>query len=209
MTWIALVVGCARAGTAGTSPGAMAEVPTAAAGQEVAVFAGGCFWCLEADFDKLPGVISTTSGYAGGKEADPTYEQVSAHLTGHYEAVHVVYDPKVVPYEALLDYFWRHVDPTDAGGQFCDRGDSYRTAVFPGNEAQQKAAEASKAALSAAGWLPGPIVTPVLPKQRFWPGEVYHQDFHDKNPGRYLPYRRGCGRDAKVAQIWAKAPKAE
>jgi peptide-methionine (S)-S-oxide reductase len=201
------VVGCAQAGSGTTAPGAMAEVPVAAAGQEVAVFAGGCFWCLEADFDKLPGVIATTSGYAGGKEANPTYEQVSAHLTGHYEAVHVVYDPAVVPYDALLDYFWRHVDPTDPGGQFCDRGESYRTAVFPVNAAQQKAAEASKAALAASGWLPGPVVTPILANQRFWPGEVYHQDFHDKSPARYQPYRRGCGRDAKVAQVWAKAPK--
>ena len=210
MTWIVLGIGCAQAGSpTGASPTAMAPVPAPGPGQEVAVFAGGCFWCLEADFDKLPGVIATTSGYAGGKEENPTYEQVAGHHTGHYEALHVVYDPAVVPYQGVLDYFWRHVDPTDAGGQFCDRGDSYRTAVFPVNDAQAKAAEASKAALTASGWLPAPIVTPILPAQRFWPAEQYHQDFHHTNPGRYDSYRAGCRRDATVARVWAKAPAAK
>ncbi|MEZ4236706.1 MAG: peptide-methionine (S)-S-oxide reductase MsrA [Myxococcota bacterium] len=201
MTWMALWMACAQAG----SP-EMAEVPPAGPGQEVAVFAGGCFWCMEADFDKLKGVVATTSGYAGGKEANPTYEQVSAHRTGHYEAVRVVYDPKVVPYDKVLDYFWHHVDPTDPGGQFCDRGESYRTAVFPVNAEQRAIAEKSKAALDASGVLPGKVATAILPDQTFWPAEVYHQDFHDKNPGRYLPYRQGCGRDATVAKVWSKAP---
>jgi peptide-methionine (S)-S-oxide reductase len=193
VTWIA--IGCSHAAE-------MAIVPTPAAGQQVAVFAGGCFWCMEADFDKLSGVVSTTSGFAGGKLENPTYE----NHTGHIEAVHVVYDPKVLPYEKLLDYFWRHVDPTDAGGQFCDRGHAYQTAIFPVDEAQKKAAEASKAAITAAGWLAKPIVTEILPGQRFWPAEKYHQDFHVTTPARYVPYRQGCGRDATVAKVWAKAP---
>ncbi|MEQ1505194.1 MAG: peptide-methionine (S)-S-oxide reductase MsrA [Myxococcota bacterium] len=197
------MVACAVAGPT-TLP--MATVPTPAAGQQVAVFAGGCFWCMESDFDGLTGVISTTSGFAGGKTEHPTYEQVGAHGTGHAEAVYVVFDPKVVPYDKLVDYFWRHVDPTDAGGQFCDRGDSYRTAIFPVDPAQQAAAEASKAALTASGWLGKPVVTEIVPNQRFWPAEAYHQDFHHVNPGRYLPYRKGCGRDARVAEVWKNAP---
>ncbi|MEQ1569652.1 MAG: peptide-methionine (S)-S-oxide reductase MsrA [Myxococcota bacterium] len=192
---------------AGPSLLPMATVPTPAPGQQVAVFAGGCFWCLESDFDHLPGVVATTSGYAGGTEPNPTYEQVSSHATHHLEAVHVVFDPAVVDYAKVLDYFWRHVDPTDAGGQFCDRGESYRTAIFPLDDAQRKAAEASKAALDATGKLPGPIVTPILPSQTFWPGEQYHQDFHRTNPGRYEPYRKGCGRDARTAEVWRNLPR--
>jgi peptide-methionine (S)-S-oxide reductase len=184
----------------------MAVVPTPAAGQAVAVFAGGCFWCMESDFDKLPGVVSTTSGFAGGKEPNPTYEQVSAHTTGHIEAVQVIYDTKALTYDQVLSWYWHHVDPTDDGGQFCDRGESYETAIFPVDAAQQQAAEASKAALDATGKLPGPIVTRILPGQKFWPAEEYHQDFHQKNPGRYLPYRTGCGRDARVAQVWKDLP---
>lgn len=199
VAWLA--IGCSQA-----APQAMAPVPTPAAGQQVAVFAGGCFWCMEADFDKMPGVIATTSGYAGGKEVNPTYEEVGAHRTGHLEAVHVVFDPAVTSYEGVLDWFWRHVDPTDPDGQFCDRGDVYRTAIFPVDDAQKKAAEASKAALGSAGWLTKPIATEILPGQRFWPAEVYHQDFHVTTPGRYDPYRKGCGRDATVARVWAKAP---
>jgi peptide-methionine (S)-S-oxide reductase len=178
----------------------MATVPTPAPGQQVAVLAGGCFWCLEADMDKLPGVVATTSGFAGGRTDNPTYDQVNQHGTGHIEAVHVIFDPEVVSYEKVLDYFWRHVDPTDAGGQFCDRGETYTTAVFPLDEAQKKAAEVSKAAV--AKLLTKPIVTEIRPGAKFWPAEQYHQDFYKTNPARYLPYRQGCGRDARVAEVW-------
>lgn len=181
---------------------AAAQAPAPAAQTATAIFAGGCFWCMEADFDKLPGVLDTETGYAGGAVANPTYEQVSAEVTGHAEAVRVTYDPSTLSYERLLDYFWRHIDPTDGGGQFCDRGDSYESAIFALDEAQRAEAEASKAAIDASGKLPKPIVTPVLPATTFYPAEVYHQDFHTKNPARYAPYRYGCGRDARVAELW-------
>jgi peptide-methionine (S)-S-oxide reductase len=179
-----------------------APVPALAAGQAEAVFAGGCFWCVESDFDKLDGVIHTTSGYAGGRLANPTYLDVTSETTGHKEVVRVVYDTSKLTYSQVLDYFWRHVDPTDDGGQFCDRGDSYETAIYAVDDAQLQAAKASKEALEARRILPGPIVTPIEKLDRFWPAEVYHQDFHEKNPGRYLPYRMGCGRDLRVAEVW-------
>jgi peptide-methionine (S)-S-oxide reductase len=184
-----------------------APVPPALPGEAVAVFAGGCFWCLESDFDKLPGVVHTTSGYAGGHLPNPTYDAVNTETTGHKEAVRVVYDTSKLTYAQVLDYFWRHVDPTDDGGQFCDRGDSYRTGVYPVDEQQKREAEASKKAIDASGVLPGPVVTPVVSGATFWPAEIYHQDFHDKDPMRYLPYRKGCGRDATVAKVWAKAKR--
>lgn len=205
MTWLSFLLACSsQAASPKIEPvrQPMAAVPTPAAGQAVAVLAGGCFWCMEADFDKLTGVISTTSGFAGGHTENPTYDLVNMHGTGHIEAVSVIYDPKVVSYDALLDYYWHHIDPTDAGGQFCDRGETYQTAIFPVDEAQQKAAEASKAAIDASKTLSAPIVTQIRPNQRFWPAEQYHQDFHNKNPSRYLPYRAGCGRDARVAEVW-------
>lgn len=178
---------------------------TTPAGAAEAVFAGGCFWCVEHDFEALPGVIEAVSGYTGGTLENPRYEDVVTETTGHYEAVRVIYDPSVVTYEALLDHFWRHVDPTDAGGQFCDRGPSYRTAIFV-TEGQRAAAEASRAALQASGVLPAPVVTEVLPLQTFWTAEDYHQDYADKNPVRYRFYRTGCGRDARVAEVWRNAP---
>jgi methionine-S-sulfoxide reductase len=184
---------------------APAPVPAAKAGQEVAVLAGGCFWCLEADLDKLPGVIATTSGYAGGKKERPTYDEVGTALTGHTEVVHVVFDPKKVAYGQLLDYFWRHIDPTDAGGQFCDRGPQYRPAVFPQTPEQLAEATASRDRLSASGALARPVAVEITPGQTFWSAEVYHQDFYKKNPAHYQRYRSGCGRDAKVAEVW-KAP---
>lgn len=204
-----LFAACALAGGPLIGPEPMAEVPKPAAGQAVAVFAGGCFWCLEADFDKLPGVVATTSGYAGGTVEHPTYHQVGLGGTGHTEAVHVLYDTSKLSYDQVLNWFWRHVDPTDGDGQFCDRGSQYRPAIFPVDDAQLKAAEASKKAISDAGWLPAPNATGIVAGQTFWPAEVYHQDFHDKDPARYLPYRKGCGRDARVAQVWAKAPPLE
>lgn len=168
-----------------------------------AVFAGGCFWCTEADFDKMPGVISTTSGYTGGTVARPSYERVSAGGTGHYEAVRVVYDPRRISYAQLVERFWPTIDPTDAGGQFCDRGDSYRSAIFVTTE-QRPIAEASKMQLAKRGVLPGPIATEVLPATAFYPAEGYHQDYYKKNPVRYRFYRFNCGRDARLDKVWAK-----
>jgi len=182
---------------------APAVLPEAGPGQAVAVFAGGCFWCMESDFDGLDGIVHTTSGYAGGHLANPTYTDVTSETTGHREAVRVVYDTKKLTYDQVLDYYWHHVDPLDVGGQFCDRGESYTTAVFTLDATQKAAAEANKQALDARKVLASPIRTPIVPIDRFWAAEVYHQDFHDKNPGRYLPYRMGCGRDLKVAEVWA------
>ena len=188
----------------GTAAGA--EVP-ARAGLAKAVFAGGCFWCTEADFEKVPGVASAVSGYAGGRTERPTYEQVSAGGTGHYEVVEVTYDPSKVSYAALARYFFRTVDPTDAGGQFCDRGESYRTAIFAAAPADRAAAEAAKA--EAARALGRPVVTPVLPAARFWPAEDYHQDYYKKNSLKYRYYRGGCGRDARLKAVWGTQGKRE
>jgi len=171
---------------------------------EEVIFAGGCFWCVEKDFDQVVGVVETISGYTGGTTDNPTYKQVSKETTGHYEAVKVVYDPTVVSYSELVEYFWRHVDPTDDGGQFCDRGQSYETAIFvkPGDE--RDIAEASKAAIEASGVLSDPIVTPILDAATFWDAEDYHQDYYLNNPLRYNYYRRACGRDKRVKEVWAK-----
>ena len=184
--------------------GNAAPAPKAGGGTASAVFAGGCFWCTEADFDKVPGVISTTSGYTGGSVANPTYEQVSSDATGHYEAVRVVYDPKRVSYAQLVERFWPTIDPTDAGGQFCDRGDSYRSAIFVTPE-QRAVAEASKTRLAKRDVLPAPIATRILPAAPFYAAEGYHQDYYKKNPIRYRFYRTSCGRDARLDQVWKKA----
>lgn len=185
------------------------DVSTAALpkGEEVATFAGGCFWCVEADFDKVPGVVRTISGYTGGQLKNPTYKQVSAGGTGHREAVQIFYDPKKVSYEKLLDTFWRSVDPTDAGGQFCDRGQSYETAIFANSPAQRRLAEASKQKLNKSGVLKKPIVTPIETAGVFYPAEGYHQNYYKKNPLRYKYYRYGCGRDARVREVWGKHTK--
>lgn len=175
------------------------EVPP---GFSVATFAGGCFWCMEPPYDKLPGVRATISGYTDGKVANPTYEQVSSGTTGHAEAVQVVYDPKKVSYEKLLEVFWHNVDPTVRDAQFCDHGSQYRTAIFYHDEAQRKAAEASKAALEKSRPFREPIVTPIVMASAFYPAEDYHQDFYTKNPVRYNLYRSGCGRDARLKQLW-------
>jgi peptide-methionine (S)-S-oxide reductase len=176
--------------------------PSPAAGYAKATFAGGCFWCMEPPFDKLDGVISTTSGYAGGTKLRPTYEEVSAGWTGYAESVQVIYDPKRVSYEKLLDTYWHNVDPTVRDRQFCDHGNQYRTAIFVHDEAQKKAAEASKAALEAAKKLPGPIQTQIVPFTTFWPAEGYHQDYYLKNPVRYKYYRYNCGRDKRLEELW-------
>lgn len=173
---------------------------------ETAIFAGGCFWCVEADFDKVTGVVETVSGYTGGTVSEPTYKQVSYEDTGHYEAVKIVYNSAEVSYSELVEYFWRHVDPTDAGGQFCDRGPSYRTAIFPLSDEQRDTAEMSKAALDASEVLSEPVVTPILDAATFWPAEDYHQDYYQKNRLRYTYYRNGCGRDARIKDVWQNAP---
>ena len=178
--------------------------PGAEATSAVAVFAGGCFWCTESDFDKVPGVLSTTSGYIGGHVENPTYEEVSYGATGHTEAVQVRYDPGKVSYAQLLEVFWPTIDPVTANAQFCDKGSQYRSAIFYGNPEEQRLAEASKAALDQSGKLPGPVVTEIAPAGTFYPAEEYHQDYHTKNPIRYTYYRNGCGRDDRLEQLWGK-----
>ena len=175
---------------------------TSGDGLATATFAGGCFWCVESDFDAVPGVVETVSGYTGGTAADPTYKQVTKGGTGHREAVQIRYDPKRVSYERLLHVFWRSVDPTDDGGQFCDRGESYQTAIFVGNEEERRIAEASKEALELSQVLDAPVVTPVEAATEFYPAEGYHQDYYTKNPVRYRFYRFSCGRDSRVQQLW-------
>jgi peptide-methionine (S)-S-oxide reductase len=181
--------------------------PTSDMGLAKATFAGGCFWCMEPPFDKLPGVISTTSGYIGGQKKNPTYHEVSAGGTGHAEAVQVVYDPKQVSYEKLLDVFWHNIDPTQKDGQFCDHGDQYRTAIFYYDEEQKRLAEAAKARLQQEKPFQGDIVTEVVPAGEFYAAEDYHQDYATKNPIRYKFYRTGCGRDQRLKQLWGKAPE--
>jgi peptide-methionine (S)-S-oxide reductase len=188
---------------------ACSEMPKAAAPSTargaVAIFAGGCFWCVEQDFEKLDGVIEAESGYIGGHQPNPSYETVSDGGTGHTEAVRVIYDPAKLSYPQLLDYFWRHIDPTTPNRQFCDRGDQYRSAIFWLDETQREAAEASRDALVRSGRFPV-VYTEVAPATTFWLAEAYHQDYHKRNPLRYAYYRQGCGRDARLAKVWGSAP---
>ena len=183
------------------SSAALAASP---AGTEVAIFAGGCFWCVESDFDKVPGVISTTSGYIGGQKANPTYREVSGGSTGHAEAVKIVYDPKVVSFDRLLFVFWRTVDPVTRDAQFCDYGTQYRTAIFFTNDVQRQKALASKAELEKSGKLKRPIVTEIVQAGPFYAAEDYHQDYYKKNPFQYNLYRFNCGRDARLDELWGK-----
>ena len=171
-------------------------------GHAVATFAGGCFWCMEPPYEKLPGVAAVVSGYTGGSKANPTYEQVSAGTTGHTEAVQVVYDPKKITYEQLLDVFWHNIDPTVKDRQFCDGGSQYRSGIFYMDAAQRQAAQASKAALDKSKPFKEPIVTEITMAGAFYPAEDYHQDYYKKNPVRYQIYRSGCGRDARLKQLW-------
>lgn len=189
--------------TVGLASAQMAPLPKPGPGQAVATFAGGCFWCTEADFDKVPGVISTTSGYTGGTVKNPTYEQVSAGGTGHAESVDVIYDPAKVSYRQLLTYYWHHVDPTVRNQQFCDHGNQYRTAIFVHGDAQRKEAEASKKTVEAD--LKKPIYTQIVDAGTFYPAEEYHQDFYKKNPVKYKFYRWNCGRDQRLKQIWGES----
>jgi len=170
--------------------------------EESAVFAGGCFWCMEADFEKLPGVVDVVSGYSGGKLENPTYEQVSSGTTAHLEVVKVSYDPRQIDYAQLLDYYWRHIDPTRDDGQFCDRGSQYRPAIFYRGEQQKRLAEASLAKLQHSKPFAEEIKVELLPAGPFYPAEAYHQDYYKKNPLRYHFYRYRCGRDARVEALW-------
>ncbi len=202
LAFAALLAAPAAAQSSTAAPAAPSA--PAANGEAVAIFAGGCFWCVESDFDAVPGVTATVSGYTGGDLANPDYERVSAGGTGHREAVRITFDPALVSYATLLDIFWHSVDPTDGGGQFCDRGHGYTTAVYATDEAQRAAAEASKAALAASGALASPIVTEIAPAGPFWPAEAYHQDYHQKSAVSYKFYRWRCGRDARLGALWGK-----
>jgi peptide-methionine (S)-S-oxide reductase len=186
-------------GVAGVAYAIEVKVPP---GHEVATFAGGCFWCMEPPYDKLPGVKATISGYMGGKKVNPTYKEVTTGTTGHTEVVHVVYDPSKVSYGKLLEVFWVNIDPTVKDRQFCDVGSQYRTGIFFHNEAQRKAAEASKAAIEKSKPFKDAIVTPIEMAGAFYPAEDYHQDYYTKNPVQYQFYRTGCGRDARLRQLW-------
>jgi len=195
-----LLAGAANALLAADAPAANAAKGGTSA---TAIFAGGCFWCTESDFEKLPGVIAAESGYTGGQKANPTYEQVSAGGTGHTEAVRVTYDPSRVSYSALVDYFWPTIDPTVRNQQFCDHGSQYRSAIFWHNDEERKIAEASRSALIASGKFKQ-VETEVVAATTFYPAEAYHQDYYKKNPIRYTYYRHGCGRDARLEALWGK-----
>ena len=175
---------------------------------EVATFAGGCFWCIQPPFDKIDGVVKTTVGFTGGKEKNPTYKQVSYGMTGHAESIEIVYDPKKVTYEELLDVYWMNIDPTDSGGQFVDRGKQYRPAIFYHNEVQKKAAEASKEKLEKSGRFDKPIVVEIVKATAFYPAEDYHQKYYLKNPDDYKNYRAHSGRDQFVKAHWGAAAAA-
>ena len=190
---------------AGTGFGSAADAPAPAAQSARAVFAGGCFWCMEPPFDAIPGVIATVSGYTGGMRENPSYEQVSEGGSGHFEAIEVTYDPARVSYAQLLEVFWRNVDPLDDGGQFCDRGSQYGTAIFYATEDEKAAALKSREAAAEKLVIKGPIVTPLLPAKEFYPAEEYHQDYYQKNPIRYKYYRYACERDQRLKEVWGEA----
>jgi len=168
-----------------------------------ATFAGGCFWCMVKPFETWPGILDIVSGYTGGHTENPTYQEVCSDTTGHYEAVQITFNPDLFPYRELLDVYWQQIDPTDAGGQFYDRGSSYRTAIFYHNDEQKALAEASKQALAQSGRFQQPIATEILPAGVFYAAEDYHQDYHVKNPAHYNRYRTGSGRDRFIARHWA------
>lgn len=169
---------------------------------ETATFAGGCFWCMEPPFEKLEGVVSVTSGYTGGKEKNPTYEEVSSGSTGHAESIEVQYDPEKISYQQLLDVFWHNIDPTTPNRQFCDRGSQYRSAIFYHNEKEKQLAEESKRKIESMSEFKGRVYTEITAASTFYPAEGYHQDYYKKNPIRYKTYRSGCGRDARLKELW-------
>ena len=193
VSFVALAL--AIAGFAGAAATRASKPPMARA-----TFAGGCFWCMEPPFEKIPGVASVTSGYTGGQKVDPSYEEVSAGGTGHAESVDIVYDPSKVGYPQLLDVFWHNVDPTQGDGQFCDHGHQYRTAIFYHDAEQKRLAQESKEKVQAR--LQKPVVTEIVAASRFYPAEEYHQDFYKKSPVRYYTYRAGCGRDRRLKELW-------
>ncbi|MGZ8361667.1 MAG: peptide-methionine (S)-S-oxide reductase MsrA [Allosphingosinicella sp.] len=202
----ALFAGAAVAGViASRAPNrpAAPAAPVKAGPRAVALFAGGCFWSVESAFEHMPGVISATSGYVGGRVANPGYQRVVAGGTGHLEAVRVVYDPTRISYAALVARFFRNIDPLDAGGQFCDHGEQYRTAIFVAGAAERRTAEAAKA--QVARRLRAPVATTIRAAAPFYPAEDYHQDYARRNPVQYGLYRRGCGRDARLQQVWSRA----
>ena len=190
----------AKTPAASAKPAAM----PAEAASSVATFAMGCFWCAEATFEGRDGVISVTSGYTGGTKVNPTYEEVGTGMTGHYESINIVFDPRVTSYAKLLDLFWHNVDPTQSDGQFCDRGPEYRSVIFYHGDAQKQAALDSKQQIEASGRFKKPIVTSIVAAGPFYPAEDYHQDFYKKDTAQYHAYRTGCGRDARLLQIWGK-----
>lgn len=176
-----------------------------AAEQAKAVFAGGCFWCMEEVFEKVEGVVSVTSGYMGGQKTNPTYEEVSAGGTGHAESMEVIYDPAKVSYQKLLDHFWKNVDPITPNAQFCDHGTQYRAAIFYGNDEEKRQAEASKQAIEQSRRFKEPIVTQIVTASKFYPAEDYHQDFYKKNPAKYKFYKFTCGRAQRLEMLWGKS----
>ena len=200
----ALQAGAAAMLLLATTPWAGAQSSGAAPTTAKAIFAGGCFWCVESDFDKVQGVLSTTSGYIGGTVSNPTYAQVSANTTGHAEAVEIVFDPSKVSYKALLGYYWKSIDPTTKDRQFCDSGSPYRTAIFALDGQQLEAAKASLAELQKTKPFAEPIVTQIALAGPFYAAEDYHQDYYKKNPVRYQYYRASCGRDQRLQQLWGK-----
>jgi peptide-methionine (S)-S-oxide reductase len=192
--WMLAVAGCGAQTKEAPPPGDK--------NLRVATFSGGCFWCMEHPFDELEGVVSTTSGYTGGRLPNPTYEQVSSGATGHAESIRVVYDPVKVTYRKLLEVFWHNIDPVARGGQFCDVGNQYRSAIYFNDETEKKEAEASRAELQASGRFQQPIATVIEPASTFYAAEDYHQDYYKKNPLRYKFYRYNCGRDQRLEEIW-------
>ena len=207
MILIFIMTGCQRADSGQQE--VRKEMPKGDQMLRVGTFAGGCFWCTEADFEKLPGVVKVISGYTGGHKENPSYGEVSSGSTGHVEAVQVYYDPAKVTYEGLLDYFWRHIDPTDSGGQFVDRGSQYRSVIFYHNEEQKRLAEKSKEELGRSGRFSRPISTEILKFTKFYGAEEYHQDYYKKNPLRYKFYRYNSGRDQFLEKVWGKEMKTE
>jgi peptide-methionine (S)-S-oxide reductase len=198
-----LLIGSLLGLAAMATASAQTPAPSAGSGQRaVATFAGGCFWCVEADFDKVKGVISTTSGYIGGHAPNPTYNQVSGGKTGHAEAVEIVYDPMVVSYERLLRHFWRNIDPLAKDRQFCDSGSEYRSAIFTHNDEQRRLAEASKKEIEQSGRFKAPIQTQIVAAPQFYKAEDYHQDYYLKNATKYKFYRFNCGRDRRLEELW-------
>jgi peptide-methionine (S)-S-oxide reductase len=203
MVVIPLTVIVLLAGLAG-----LAGMAAAADKTEIATFGSGCFWCTESDFDKVPGVLETVSGFMGGHVANPTYRQVTSGRTGHTEVVQVTFDPSKVTYAELVEYYWRHVDPFDKAGQFCDRGSQYRPAIFTHSDEQNLIAKTSRRAIDKSGKFPQKIVVEITPASAFTAAEGYHQDFYKKNPAHYWSYRLGCRRDQRIEQIWGKPAKS-